>query len=60
MEAATAIAVAIKAFIDFIVKALEAGTMDVEELRKQPLEYFVTKAGEALKAQGEAEGNLPD
>lgn len=60
METAIVITTAIKIIIDFIVKAIESGTMDVELLRKKPLEYFVTKAGEALKAQSEAETHLPD
>lgn len=60
METAIAIVTAVKAFIDFIMKAIEAGEMDVEELRKKPIEYFVTKAGAALEAQKEAESHLPD
>ena len=55
-----ALASLIKAVIDFVLEEIKQGRMDVEELQKKPLEYFVTKAGAALKGQAEAESHLPD
>jgi len=45
---------------EIIKKEIDAGKVTVDELRKKPLDYFVTKAAMAIKAQAEAESHLPD
>lgn len=44
---------------EIIMKEINEGKVTVDQLRAKPLDYFVTKAAEALKAQAEAEGHLP-
>ena len=57
---ASAVIELIKQVVDFVKKEIEAGRMEVEELHKKPLEYFVSKYNEAIKAQAEAESHLLD
>lgn len=58
--AAAAVAAVVQAVVKFVLEEIEAGRMDVEKLRQNPIEYFVSQYGEEIKARAEAEGHLPD